>query len=38
MIQGQVTGVRLSGSTLVLTVNGLDVSLSSVVEVKGGSV
>jgi flagellar basal-body rod modification protein FlgD len=38
MIQGQVTGVRLSGSSLVLTVNGLDVPLSSIVEVKGGSV
>ncbi len=38
MIQGQVSGVRLAGSTLVLTVNGLDVPLSSVLEVKGGSV
>ena len=38
MIMGQVSGVRLAGSTLVLTVNGLDVPLSSVVEVKGGSV
>jgi flagellar basal-body rod modification protein FlgD len=38
MIQGQVTGVRLSGSSLVLTVNGLDVPLSSIVEVKGGSI
>ena len=38
MIQGQVTGVSMSGSTLVLTVNGMDVPLSSVVEVKGGSV
>jgi flagellar basal-body rod modification protein FlgD len=38
MIQGQVTGVRLSGATLVLTVNGQDVPLSSVIEVKGGSV
>lgn len=38
MIQGQVTGVSMSGSTLVLTVNGMNVPLSSVVEVKGGSV
>jgi flagellar basal-body rod modification protein FlgD len=38
MIQGQVSGVSLSGSTLVLTVNGLQVPLSSVLEVKGGSV
>ena len=38
MIQGQVSGVRLAGSTLVLTVNGLDVPLASVLEVKGGSV
>jgi flagellar basal-body rod modification protein FlgD len=38
MIQGQVTGVSMSGSTLVLTVNGMEVPLSSVVEVKGGSV
>jgi flagellar basal-body rod modification protein FlgD len=38
MIQGKVSGVRLDGSTLVLTVNGLDVPLSSIVEVKGGSI
>jgi flagellar basal-body rod modification protein FlgD len=38
MIQGQVSGVRLAGSSLVLTVNGLDVPLASVLEVKGGSV
>lgn len=35
MIQGPVSGVSLSGSTLVLTVNGLQVPLSSIVEVKG---
>jgi flagellar basal-body rod modification protein FlgD len=35
MIQGQVSGLKMSGSTLVLTVNGLDVPLSSIVEVKG---
>ena len=34
MIQGQVSGVSLSGSTLVLIVNGLEVPLSSVVEVQ----
>ncbi len=35
MIQGAVTGVSLSGSTMVLNVNGLQVPLSSVIEVKG---
>lgn len=38
MVQGQVSGVRLAGSALVLTVNGVDVPLASVLEVKGGSV
>ena len=34
MVQGQVTGVNLSGTTPVLTVNGLDVPLTSVVQVQ----
>ena len=38
MIRGKVTGINLSGATPVLTVNGLDVPLTSVVEVKGGSI
>jgi flagellar basal-body rod modification protein FlgD len=38
MVQGKVTGVKLDGTTPVLTVNGLDVPLTSVLEVKGGSI
>jgi len=38
MVKGQVTGVKLDGTTPVLTVNGIDVPLTSVVEVKGGSI
>lgn len=34
MISGQVTGVNLSGKTPVLTVNGQNVPVSSVVQVK----
>jgi flagellar basal-body rod modification protein FlgD len=34
MIQGQVTGVNLSGTTPVLTVNGQNVPLTSVVQVQ----
>jgi flagellar basal-body rod modification protein FlgD len=34
MISGQVTGVNLSGTTPVLTVNGQNVPLSSVVQVQ----
>jgi flagellar basal-body rod modification protein FlgD len=38
MVQGKVTGVKLDGTTPLLTVNGLDVPLTSVLEVKGGSI
>jgi flagellar basal-body rod modification protein FlgD len=34
VIQGQVTGVNLSGTTPVLTVNGQNVPLTSVVQVQ----
>jgi len=34
---GQVTGVKLDGDTPVLTVNGADVPITSVLEVKEGS-
>jgi flagellar basal-body rod modification protein FlgD len=37
MVQGQVTGVDLSGDTPVLVVNGVNVPLSTVLSVKGGS-
>jgi flagellar basal-body rod modification protein FlgD len=37
MVQGQVTGVDLSGDTPVLVVNGVNVPLSSILSVKGGS-
>jgi len=36
--RGEVTGVKLGGDTPILTVNGIEVPLSSVLEVKGGSV
>jgi flagellar basal-body rod modification protein FlgD len=34
MIQGKVTGVKLDGTTPVLSINGLDVPLTSVVQVQ----
>jgi flagellar basal-body rod modification protein FlgD len=34
MVQGQVTGIKLDGTTPVLTVNGLDVPLTSIVQVQ----
>ncbi len=37
MVQGQVTGVDLSGTTPILIVNGMSVPLTSIVSVKGGS-
>jgi flagellar basal-body rod modification protein FlgD len=37
-VHGKVTGVKLDGTTPVLTVNGLDVPLTSILEVKGGSI
>ncbi|HEX9022813.1 MAG TPA: FlgD immunoglobulin-like domain containing protein [Geobacteraceae bacterium] len=37
MVQGTVTGVDLSGATPVLAVNGVNVPITSVLSVKGGS-
>ncbi len=37
MVQGTVTGMDLSGATPVLLVNGVNVPITSVVSVKGGS-
>jgi flagellar basal-body rod modification protein FlgD len=34
MIQGKVTGVKLDGTTPVLSINGIDVPLTSVVQVQ----
>ncbi len=36
-VQGQVTGVDLSGTTPILIVNGMSVPLTSIISVKGGS-
>jgi flagellar basal-body rod modification protein FlgD len=38
LFRGRVTGVNLEGDAPVLTVNGIYVPLTSVLEVKGGSV
>ncbi|KAF0219414.1 MAG: flagellar basal-body rod modification protein [Geobacteraceae bacterium] len=35
LVQGKVDGLKLDGSTPVLTINGLDVPLTSVLSVKG---
>jgi flagellar basal-body rod modification protein FlgD len=37
LVQGQVTGVDMSGDSPVLVVNGVNVPLTSVISVKGGS-